>query len=85
MAFVSLVKLSNKLCCTLHISYTCKSAASQLNALVRLKSLPDITNTCFWSNISYCLLVSMFTTSSFAKNPENFKKRALQFSTTIVS
>ena len=80
---VSSVK--DKLNFNLHISNICKSAASQLNALIRLKKFMNfeekkiLINSYFMANFNYCPLVWMLSNTSSLKKIENLQKRALSF------
>ena len=79
------VQLDDKLNFNLHISSICKSAANQLNAMIRLKSYLSfdakkvLINSYFSSNFNYCPLVWMFSTSNSLNKIENLQKRALRF------
>ena len=77
---VSSVKL-----CHLHISHICKSAANQLNALIRLKKFINfeekkiLINSYFMANFNYCPLVWMLSNANSLKKIANLQKRALRF------
>ena len=57
------LQLENKMNLNTHISNICKSAANQLNALIRLKKFVNfeekkiLLNRNFLSNLNYCCLV----------------------------
>ena len=69
----------------LHISNICKSAANQLNSLIRLKKFMNfeekeiLINSYFMANFNYCSLVSMLSSAGSLKKIENLQKRALRF------
>ena len=69
----------------LHISKICKSAANQLNALIRLKQFLSfhakevLINSYIISNFNYCSLVWMFSSTQSLSKIENLQKRALCF------
>ena len=69
----------------LRISKICKSAAKQLNALIRLKHFLSfhakevLINSYIMSNFNYCPLVWMFSSSQSVNKIENSQKRALRF------
>ena len=77
------VKLDNKLNFEQHINRFCKSAANQLNALIRLKRVLGfqerkvLVNSFDLSNFRYCTLVWMFASSKSLTKIENLNKRAL--------
>ena len=79
------LQLDDKLNCNLHISNICKSAANQLNALIRLKKFMNfeekkiLINSYFMANFNYCPLVWMLSNASSLKKIENLQKRALRF------
>ena len=62
------LQLDDKLNFNLHISNICKSAANQLNALIRLKKFMNfeekkiLINSYFMANFNYCPLVWMLLT-----------------------
>ena len=68
-----------------HISSICKSAANQLNALVRLKTFLGsnerkvLINSFVLSNFNYCPLVWSISRSTSLRKIENLHKRALRF------
>ena len=68
-----------------HISSICKSAANQLNALVRLKTFlasnerKVLVNSFVLSNLNYCPLVWFVSSSTSLRKIENLHKRALRF------
>ena len=69
----------------LHISNICRSAANQLNALIRLKRFLDfeekktLINSYFYSYFNYCPLVWMFSSAKSLNSVESLQKRALRF------
>ena len=79
------IQIDDKLNFNLHISNICRSAANQLNALIRLKRFLDfkekriLINSYFMANFNYCPLVWMFSSASSLKKIENLQKRALRF------
>ena len=79
------IHLDDKLNFNLHISIICRSAANQLNALIRLKSYlsfnakRDLINSYIISNFNYCLLLWMFSTAKSLNKIESLQKRALRF------
>ena len=79
------VQIDNQLNFSLHISNICRSAANQLNALIRLKRFlifevkKTLINSYFYSNFNYCLLVWMFSSAKSLNKVESLQKRALRF------
>ena len=79
------IQIAGRLNFNLHISKTCKSAANQLNALIRLKQFLSfhakevLRNSYIVSNFNYYLLVWMFSSTQSLNNIENLQKRALRF------
>ena len=79
------VEIDNKLNFEQHINRICKSAANQLNALIRLKRFLGfqeriaLVNNFVLSNFNYCTLVWMFASSKSLTKTENVHKRALRF------
>ena len=79
------IQLDQKLNFNLHFSNICKSAANQLNALIRLKNSMNfeekkiLINSYFMVNFNYCPLVWMLSSASSLKRIENLEKRALRF------
>ena len=79
------IQIDDKLNFNLHISNICRSAANQLNALIRLKRFLGykekriLINSYFMANFNYCPLVWMFSSVSSLKKIENLQKRALRF------
>ena len=63
------IQIDDKLNFNLHISKICKSAANQLNALIRLKQFLSfhakevLINSYITSNFNYCPLVWMFSSA----------------------
>ena len=80
------VQIDDQLNFNLHISNICRSAANQLNALIRLKHFLDfeekkaLINSYFYSNFKYCPLVWMFSSAKSLNKVESLQKRALRFS-----
>ena len=65
-----------------HISTICKSASSQLNALVQLKKFLSFEQKVLVSilhNFDYCPLVWFISSAKSLKKVENLQKRALRF------
>ena len=68
-----------------HVNRICKSAANQLNALIRLKKFlgfqerKALVNSFVLSNFNYCTLVWMLASSKSLTKIENLHKRALRF------
>ena len=79
------VQIDDQLNFSLHISNICRSAANQLNALIRLKRFlifevkKTLINSYFYSNFNYCLLVWMFSSAKSLNKVESLQKRALCF------
>ena len=79
------IHLDDKLNFNLHISNICRSAANQLNALIRLKNYLSfnakrvLINSYVISNFNYCPLVWMFPTAKSLSKIESLQKRALRF------
>ena len=79
------IHLDDKLNFNLPISNICRSAAHQLNALIRLKSYlifngkRVLINSYIISNFNYYPLVWIFSTAKSLNKIENFQKRALRF------
>ena len=75
------LQLDDKLNFNLHISNICKSAANQLNALIRLKKFMNfeekkiLINSYFMANFNYCPLIANYS----LKKIKNLQKRALRF------
>ena len=80
------VRIDNQLNFNLYISNICRSAANQLNALIRLKRFLDfeekktLINSYFYSNFNHCPLVWMFSSAKSLNKVESLQKRALRFS-----
>ena len=74
------LQLDDKLNFNLHISNICKSAANQLNALIRLKKFTNfeekkiLINSYFMANFNYCPLVWMLSEASSLKKPKIYRK-----------
>ena len=79
------VQINDKLNFNLHSTNTCRSAANQLNALIRLKQFLSfeakkvLVNSYFYSNFNYCPLVSMFFSLKSVNKIESLQKRALRY------
>ena len=79
------VHIDDKLNFDFHISKICRSAANQLNALIRLKTFLNfevkkvLINSYFYSNFNYCPLVWMFSSAKSVNKVESLQKRALCF------
>ena len=79
------ITIDNRLNFNEHISSICKSAANQLNALVRLKTFLGsnerkvLVNSFVLSNFNYCPLAWFVSSSTSLRNIENMHKRALRF------
>ena len=77
--------MDDKLNFNLHISNICRSAANQLNALIRLKCYLSfnakrvLINSYIISNFNYYPLVWIFSTAKSLNKIESLQKRALQF------
>ena len=69
----------------IYIHKICKSAANQLNALIRLKSFLGLkekeilVNSFIYSNFTYCPLVWMLSHKKSLNKIESLNKRALRF------
>ena len=79
------VHIDDKLNFNLHITKTCRSAANQLHALIRLRMFLNfeekktLINSYFYSNFNYCLLVWIFSSAKSLNKVESLLKRALSF------
>ena len=79
------IHLDNRLNFNLHINTICKSASSQLNALVQLKKFLSyeqkkvLVNSFILSNLDYCPLVWFISSAKSVKKVENLQKPALRF------
>ena len=79
------VQIDNKLNFNDHISNICKSAANQLNALIRSRYFlgynekKALVNSFVLSNFNYCPLVWFTSKISSLRKIENLQKRALRF------
>ena len=79
------IQSDDKLNFSPHISNICKSAANQLNALIRLQKflsseeIKILINSYFLANFNYCPLVWMFSNAVSLKKIKNLQKRALEF------
>ena len=76
------IHLDDTLNFNLHISNICRSAANQLNALIRLKIYLNfnekrlLINSYIISNFNYCLLVWIFFTAKCPNKIESLQKRS---------
>ena len=79
------VLIDDKLSFNLHITNICRSAANQLNALIRLKQFLSfegkkvLVNSYFYSNFNYCSLVWKFSSAKSLNKIESLQKRALRY------
>ena len=79
------IKIESRLNFEPHVSDLCKSAARQLNALLRLKpyltfeARKTLIESFVYSNFNYWLLVWNFTNAKAVNKIESVQKRALQF------
>ena len=79
------VEIDNKPNVEQRINRICKSAANQLNTLIRLKRFLSfqerkaLINSFVLSNFNYCTIVWMFASSKSLTKTENLHKRALRF------
>ena len=77
-------QIDDKLKFNLHITNICRSAANQLNALIRLKQFLNfdtkkvLVNSYFYSNFNRCSLVRMFSSAKSLTKIESLQKRALR-------
>ena len=80
------VQIDSELNFNLHIANICKSAANQLNALIRLKNFLGfqerkvLINSYFYSNFNYCPLVWMFFPCKVPKESRSFTEKGTSFS-----
>ena len=80
------IQIDGKLNFNLHISQICKFAANQLNALTRLNQFLSFyakevsINSCIKSNLNYCRLVWIISSTQSVNKIENLQKQALRFS-----
>ena len=78
-------KIDSRLNFEPHVSDLCKSAARQLNALLRLKpyltfeARKRLIKSFVYSNFNYCPLVWNFTSAKTINKTENMQKRSLRF------
>ena len=83
------IHLDNKLNFSLHISNICRSAANQLNNLIRLKKYlifnakRVLIYSYIISNFNYCPLVSIFSIAKSLNNIKVFKKERFDSYTII--
>ena len=76
------IRIDNKLNFNLHIRNICRSAANQLNALIRIKRFlcfeekKILINSSFMENFN---TIQMFSSASSLKKIENLQKRSLRF------
>ena len=79
------IKIDSRLNFEPHVSELCKSAARQLNALLRLKlyltfeARKILTESFVYSNFIYCPLVWNFTSAEAINEIDSLQKRALRF------
>ena len=79
------VQIDDKLNFDIHVSSLCKSAAKQLNAMIRLKEFLNfnakkvLVNSYIMSNFNYCPLVWMLCSAKSQFKIESLQKRALRF------
>ena len=79
------IKIDSRLNFEPHVSDLCKSAARQLNALLRLQSYPTfeakkiLIESFVYSNLNYCPLIWNFTSTKAIDKIENAQKRVLRF------
>ena len=79
------VRVDAELNFNLHIANICRSEASQLNALIRLRKFLGfeekkvLISSYFNSNLNYCPLVWMLSHAKSLKKVEALQKRALRF------
>ena len=79
------VEIDNKLNFEQHINRSCKSAANQLNALIRwerffgFQERKTLVNSFVLSDFNYCSLVWILASSKSLTKIENLHKRALRF------
>ena len=79
------VQIDAELDFSLHIAITCRYAANQFNAVIRLRKFSGfeekkvLINRYFYSNMNYCPLVWMFSHAKSLKNVEKLQKRMLPF------
>ena len=85
MELLGVVHIHDNLKFNLHIRKMCRSAASQLDALIRLQIFLNfeekktLINSYFYSNFNYCPLVWMFSSAKSLNKVESLQKRALRF------
>ena len=78
-------QIDDKLIFNPHITNICRTAANQLNTLIRLKQLirfeakKVLVNSYFYSNFNYCPLVWMFSSAKSLNKIESLQKRALRY------
>ena len=79
------IQIDSQLNFKMHINNICKSAANQLNPLIRLNCFLGIdekkvlVNSFVLSNFNYCPLVGLSRLLNHGKKIENLQKRALRF------
>ena len=79
------IQIDDKLNFNLRISKICRSAANQLNKLIRLKQFLSfhakevLINSYIISNSNYCPLVWMLSSTQSVNKFENLQKRTLRF------
>ena len=72
------IRFNGKLNFSRHVSSICKSAANQLNVLIRLKGLVNTFTLSLLSNFNYFHLVWMLPSASSLIKGVNLRKRALK-------
>ena len=76
------VTIDNKLNFDLHISYLCKTASAQLNALLRLKyflsykAKSALIQNFVYANFNYCPLLWHFSSTKSLTKVEGIQRRA---------
>ena len=79
------IKIDGRLNLKPHVSDLCKSAARQLNALLRLKPYPTfearktLIESFVYSNFNYCPLVWNFASAKAVNKIKSVQQRALRF------
>ena len=79
------IQIDSQLNFNMHINNICKSAANQINALIKLNCFLGIdekkvlVNSFVLSNFNYCPLVWFISSTKSWKKIENLQKRALRF------
>ena len=79
------VQIDDKLNFNLHITNICRSAANQWNAIIKLKwflsfeAKKVLVNSYFYSNVNYCPLFCMFSSTKSLNKKESLQNRALRY------